>query len=244
MEELISDQLAAALWSIRYYADVYGLLLVVVLALQSSESNCNLERLEICQAPLRQLLADNEYIIAVNKTQLLKVCKRITPVVECADDFLSKCITANTIEIEKMFLGFRTFLNNVCDENSQISKDYLTHAPCMTKAEDQIHNCMNNSQLDIENSSSSDEYTFDNICCVMKRLLLCTREVYKDYCGEDAATIGQQTLITMLGPTIQKVCKDEYLDLRCSGSVHLIESTASIFIFISIIFTLKLVNQL
>ncbi|GAB6027489.1 hypothetical protein CHUAL_001742 [Chamberlinius hualienensis] len=200
-----------------------------VMAMLDSQPGCSLEAIEECRAPLIKYLRGKDYIIAVNKTQLLEVCKEIRPVVDCSDDYLARCTQSSALELGKMFSGFRTFIHDVCEEDSEFSKEYLRHAPCMAQFQSQIHHCETSSTSSMANTSTSD-LSLNSLCCTMSNLLKCTKDVYNENCGKDAANLGFQTLANLFGPIIRKACTDEYGYDMCSGCSYLLLKSNSIFI--------------
>ncbi|XP_066137512.1 uncharacterized protein [Euwallacea fornicatus] len=206
------------------------LLTVITTKVRALNPQCTPDELMRCSKPLSVL--DSGLTLVSSKADLDKICPDLRDAINCIHQYTRFCMNLQDRKhFKKLFHGTGEMVNNLC-KNGTYQEEFLRHAPCMQKIEEQNEVCFKQytkQMNDIEAKtpmdviSEEDLLTFKNtmkrkrdaadegiknVCCAFQEYVECSTSTTRKVCGDEAANFNKNFLDKMSSSMIQLHCQN------------------------------------
>jgi len=193
-----------------------------------------------CTDPLT-LVTDNNNAIGwgSNRQDLENMCSKLMDGIACINSFSVRCFNREQrAYFHTIYAGTIQVIEDLC-KNGPFQTDYLRHAPCMKRVQNEYSSCSARYQemlqlKDTSTFSSTQSEKIENfdvglLCCSFQEYLSCSMSAVNNTCGRDTAVFTKTFLDRMSSPLSQGHCHVyTFSSSQCSEILELVSSTTTL----------------
>jgi hypothetical protein len=195
-----------------------------------------------CVTLLKSLTSDENMAFAHTEEHLETLCVKLKEAVQCVNTFIKRCLDSSSqVQYEAMTNGTQKLIKDLCTKGTNFRTEYLKHAKCYHKYQNEYKFCAeqyySNYEKIKDNVNEDQETQIKNWCCNFDGHRKCTYDTVLGKCGEDAANLAQNIVLTAGGVLVDAHCRNYTYDspLCSSASCSPTLSKRVILLFLSIL---------
>lgn len=178
---------------------------------------CTQDGLEKCGAEL--IIFASGPKVATTQAELKEVCPKEQASEKCARDYSNRCLPRLPKGMVTLFLdGVKTEVNGKCKEGHTKNKEYLKHAKCMNDNGAQLHGCMSQLVVVLDQTvtkaaaqlsagaKANQKKQLKESCCSFASMRSCMIDSVKTPCGADTAKFVDNLIQGYAGDLLDTVC--------------------------------------
>ncbi|XP_023218949.1 uncharacterized protein LOC111621114 [Centruroides sculpturatus] len=187
---------------------------------QSLQQSCHLRELDLCAASMLLFTQGQSSPIAANEEEVTKQCEYITEARHCINNFTNKCTTELQRELLKYVLeGTEKTMDDFCTKGSNLRKEYLKYAPCVSKHFEDQRPCLNDALATLE---TLEHKKFDEriptICCGYSRFRKCLSNNVINKCDKEADKLIDKVIQLTATDLLSLICGNyDHSGDKCKG---------------------------
>uniref|UniRef100_A0A4Q8K3A4 U85-Liphistoxin-Lth1a_1 n=1 Tax=Liphistius thaleban TaxID=1905330 RepID=A0A4Q8K3A4_9ARAC len=171
---------------------------LLLCGVQLVASNCHSREIEFCTAPLILYVQGGD--LPTTEEDLDDVMEVVNDGYHCLLNYTTKCISPLQREVLDLVTeGISFLIKELGTKGSEIRKEVLAHAPCVSEAytKPEIKAAFEDLNVGLEsimNAPFKDRPA--TICCTLNRLADSVREILKAECGEESVKVAEKLIET------------------------------------------------
>ena len=179
-------------------------------SLSSSKAKCDIKTMDKCAVTV-MVFGRRDVYLPVNNKEMVPHCKEEFDAEKCVKDYARKCLKPLQKQlIGVIMLGASQVIKQRCTPSG--TQEYLSHYKCIKKTIPELHNCMDQLVVSLEEiSKRSVEQRIPSACCSFSRYISCSTRPVRQMCKDDP-TAENYIAVKMI-----KGYASEVLDLACQG---------------------------